>query len=251
MPQQVPQSVLAVLSDCTTDGALLFLPRQLPRPDYLAVDKVLKLAGGKWDRRAGAHIFGGDAAELIDAIILTGTIVDRKQEFGEFFTSRDLAQIVVMAGKVRPGMRVLEPSAGQGAIALAAKDAGAEVLAIEIQERNCAVLREKGFQFACATSDFLTINPKAPGMQFDAVLMNPPFAKRADVAHVLHALQFVKPGGILVAIMSAGIQFRREATTRALRQIIDDQDGEIRALPPDSFKTAGTGVNTCLVTIPC
>ena len=38
--------------------------------------------------------------------------------------------------------------------------------------------------------------------------MNPPFAEHADIRRVTHALDFLKPDGLLVAVMSAGAEFR-------------------------------------------
>lgn len=60
-------------------------------------------------------------------------------------------------------------------------------------------------------TDFLTITPDKWGRQYDAIVMNPPFERLQDIDHVRHAFRFLKPGGRLVAIMSAGSFF---ATSR-------------------------------------
>ncbi len=95
-------------------------------------------------------------------------------------------------------------------------------------------------------ADFLLI-PERPG--YDRVIMNPPFADKADIAHIRHALGFLRPGGILVSVMSAGVQFREDRTTAAFRELVTSSGGEITALPDGSFAESGTDVRTVLVTI--
>ena len=73
---------------------------------------------------------------------------------------------------------------------------------------------------------------------FNAILMNPPFAKAADIAHILHARRFLAPGGRLVAICAGG---PRQAA--ALQHLCEHWE----PLPPGTFKEQGTGVNTVLL----
>jgi 16S rRNA G1207 methylase RsmC len=91
-------------------------------------------------------------------------------------------------------------------------------------------------------SDFLSIEPR---QDYDRVVMNPPFENQQDIDHVLHALEFLRPGGRLVSIMSAGVLFRQNKKTVEFREMID----EITALPEGSFKLSGTNVNTSMVVI--
>jgi type I restriction-modification system DNA methylase subunit len=76
--------------------------------------------------------------------------------------------------------------------------------------------------------------------------MNPPFERQQDIDHVNHAWKFVMLGGRLVAIMSAGILFRENRKTKEFIEIVNTH-GYIERLPENSFRDAGTGVNTCLV----
>ena len=142
-------------------------------------------------------------------------------------------------------MRVLEPSAGLGAIARPVAARGASVDCIELDGQLAGRLRQAGFTVQAA--DFLEVPPRA---EYDRVMMNPPFASRADVKHVMHALGFLKPGGLLVAVMSAGAGFRDDNLTTGFRATVEERGGTITALPDDAFKESGTGVRTVLVTIP-
>ena len=63
---QVSQDVLAVLSRAETTGNELKLVDQLDRQLYTRTNKVLEAAGGKWDRKAQAHLFDIEAAIRLD-----------------------------------------------------------------------------------------------------------------------------------------------------------------------------------------
>lgn len=246
---QVTNDVLVVLSAARAEENRVTLVGQLDRALYTRVNKVLEAAGGKWDRKARAHVFGIPAADRIDEIILSGSVVVPKDEFN-FFPSPPavVVRLLELAG-VERGMRVLEPSAGQGAIAYACAAEGAIVDCYEVQQSNAFLLAMNAPHDLgeTKTADFLAVDPVAT---YDRVVMNPPFLKQADIKHVTHALKFLRPGGLLVAVMSAGVTFRSDARTSDFRELVEHRGGRIEPLPENSFKASGTGVNTVIVVIP-
>lgn len=147
------------------------------------------------------------------------------------------------------GLTVLEPSAGDGALAFPLAAKGCAVTAVEFQAAHIETLRADGRLVDVRLGDFLAEDPNIIG-RFDRVIMNPPFCDGRDIDHVRHALRFVAPGGLLVAVMSAGIAFKEDRKTVALRSLIESAGGRILDLPARSFAEAGTNVNTCIVTIP-
>ncbi|GBU18066.1 methyltransferase [Methylobacterium sp.] len=235
-----------MLDRATCEGNALSLVAlgQLDRKLYTDTNKVLEAAGGKWSRKAKAHLFDGDAAEAVEPIILTGEIVSRKVEFQQFYTPPDLAERVIAAAGILPGMWVLEPSAGRGALAIPALVAGGQVDCVELNRANAEHLDEAD-RFDVVCCDFLTV---ASERQYDRVVMNPPFTRDQDIRHVEHALKFLAPGGRLVAIMSGGVLFR-QGRAATFREMVAARGGTIEPLPADSFKASGTSVSTCLVTI--
>lgn len=243
MTVTISPEVLAVLDAATVTGNRLELTGQLDRKLYEQTNKILTLLGGKWNRAAKAHLFPGDAADVVTAAILAGEVVDTKRDFDAFFTPPDLACEVVRRADVQPGTTVLEPSAGEGALALAAHAAGGKVFCIEAQERHVQTLRGHGFE--AWWGDFLTRGVSA--QLFDRVVMNPPFSKQRDIVHVLHAHAFLRPGGRLVSIMSASVLFRTNALTQRFREHVAAHNGTIEPLASGSFREAGTMVNTVLV----
>lgn len=244
----VSTDVLQVLDRAQTDGPRLILTGTLDRKLYLDTDKVLKAAGGKWNRKERAHLFDSDAADAIEQIILTGQVTSAKQQFGYFPTPAPIVQQLIEHAAIEPGMRVLEPSAGRGAIALAAVRAGAVVDCVEIQPEHAnALAAERERNITVLVEDFLATDPRPV---YDRVVMNPPFARQADITHVKHAWQALKPGGRLVAVMSAGITFRQTSAAVAFRSRLEVLGGVLHPLPEGAFKESGTGVNTVIAVLP-
>lgn len=236
---KITQDVLEILSQGNTDGNKYFLPQiQLDRAMYVKVNKVLEAAGGKWNRSAKAHIFGYDAEQRMDEIILTGEVEVPKDEFEFFPTPERIVDMMFRQINMKEGDFVLEPSAGRGAIAFEAVARGAQVDCYELMDANFNYLNESG-KVHVEKADFMQIEPRA---EYDFVLMNPPFSKRQDVKHVEHAKKFLKKGGTLVAIMSAGVEFRQDKLTQEFRETV-----AIEKLPDGAFKESGTMVNTVMI----
>lgn len=243
---KVSNDVLAVLDRAETDGPALRLTGTLDRKLYLDTNKVLEAAGGKWNRASRAHLFPGDAADAVEQVILTCEVVSAKQEFGYFPTPAPTVQLLIEHARIKPGMTVLEPSAGRGAIAGPIAALGAHVDCIEIQRDNALAISNANIGRDLAVADFLECDPHPA---YDRVVMNPPFARQQDITHVTHALRFLKPEGLLVAVMAAGVTFRTGRAAQ-FRQLVADRGGSINALPEDAFKVSGTGVRTVVAVIP-
>lgn len=251
---RVSDDVLEVLSRATVDGNALTLIGQLDRAMYTKVNKVLEAAGGKWNRSAKAHVFDRPASDRVDEIILSGEVEVPKDEFNYFPSPPDVVARLIELAHIEPGMLVLEPSAGRGAIAFACAEVGATVDCIELMTDNyldlCDSIRLRGgphTAMLASPQDFMTLEPKPI---YDRVVMNPPFAKQQDIKHVLHALKFLKPDGLLVSVMASSVTFRDNKLTQDFRDLIRERGGDIEALPEGAFKQSGTMVRTVIVTIP-
>jgi len=166
-----------------------------------------------------------------------------------FPTPPELAVRMVELANITQGDYVLEPSAGTGRLvdAILAEGHAKHITAVEINHALADGVRSRVDRLA--VGDFLACSIATLGSHFHAILMNPPFAKGADVDHVNHALQFLAPGGRLVAIMSAGVSFRSDRKTRDFRALVERLGSSIEALPSGTFETSGTGVHTVLVVL--
>lgn len=182
---------------------------------------------------------------------------------GFFPTPKTLADQMAEIACINPGHMVLEPSAGLGHLADAVKRAqpNCVVHCIEPNYKMQEALRLKGYAFI--GSDFMaddwyiktptaSTHAAATG-RYDRIVMNPPFERGQDADHVRRAFAFLKPGGILVALTSAGPFFRSDNTSRWFRefcaanraQVIDVEAGAFTGA--DAFKQ--TGVPTKLLII--
>jgi len=193
---------------------------------------------------------GYDTTEAEDAPLFH---ITPAKDFGAFMTSPKVAAQVVEYARIMQGDRVLEPSAGKGALADRAREEGASVTCIELQPGLAHELRVVHGFTDVKQADFLTLDP-AHFTPFDRAVMNPPFDRGRDCDHVRHAYRFLKPGGVLVAIMSARAEWSEDKRHKALHRIID-QCAAIYGnrkwidLPPGSFAHAGTNVNTVILAI--
>lgn len=243
---EVKRDILDIIAQGTTEGKVYRLPEgRLDAGVYRHVNRVLEMLGGKWNRKAQAHLFPDDASDRVDALVLTGLVTDKKRELGFFETDPSVVRrMLALLGWEPLGLRIMEPSAGRGAIALPAARVGAVVDCIDIDPEHIEHLEKQKELHGVQEGDFLA----APPVQaYDAVLMNPPFAKSADIRHIMHAYQFLKPGGRLVAVASQGVRFRSTDLYKRFRVMVHESGGAFEDLPADSFKLAGTNVSTSLV----
>lgn len=236
-----------VFNRCTFGPTSLKLPEgNLARPLYVKVNKVIELAGGKWDKKSKLHVFPGDPRETLGMAIDKGEIRDVKKETQAFYTPADLAARVVEYADVE-GKSVLEPSAGHGALADACMKAGAaRVTCCEIDEKSQVVLANK--HYAVFGGDFLDFVAQEWGiLSYDRVVMNPPFTKSQDIKHIVAAYKMLASNGILVAIMSPGFTYKQDKLSKAFKEIVTEHGEILEELEAGAFKESGTNVKTVIV----
>lgn len=176
--------------------------------------------------------------------------------FGFYPTPPEIAEAIVRQVPWHEGQkRILEPSAGTGNFAYrlaepytahGEKTVRHVVDAIEIQSDLATALRNSGQLNRVTTADFLQVAPEAI---YDGIVMNPPFDRERDIDHVVHAMKFLKADGWLLAIMSAGVEFRETRKAAAFRKLLDKRNGWMVDLPRGAFSDVGTHVNTVLIGI--
>lgn len=191
------------------------------------------------------------------------------KRYGFFPTPDDAAERIIEGASfyIRPlegdrPLRVLEPSAGTGNLARRCvhNDQPGEdrfgrkidhvqqtvVDCVEIQPTLAAALTDEGIYNRVFCQDFLSLSPDTTGL-YDRIIMNPPFDRERDIDHVVHAMRFLKPKGQLVAIMSAGTEFRETRKAIAFRERMKKLNARWADLPAGSFSEVGTNVNTTMI----
>lgn len=164
-----------------------------------------------------------------------------------FPTPPTLARRMVELADIGATHSVLEPSAGMGNIAAVIRERFAELAVqtgVNLATLTCVEIstsladRLQRFGYNVRNADFLQCNGELG--EFDRVVMNPPFANGVDVIHVRHALNKLKVGGKLVAVVAGGP--RQKACLEPLADYWEE-------LPDGTFAEQGTNVRTVLLVI--
>lgn len=125
---------------------------------------------------------------MTSQLAFSGNPPTPKEALSQYDTPRRLASHMAGIAGARPGVRVLEPSAGLGSLADAAAARGASVTCVEIDADRVEFLRGSGYP--THHGDFLNTVRNADDDDRDVALMNPPCDGGQDLDHVLHALLF-------------------------------------------------------------
>lgn len=157
--------------------------------------------------------------------------------FNLFQTPPELAaRMVELAGDLSG--RILEPSAGLGRIYRAIRDrTDSDVTLVEQSADCCGELFASASNARLIQGDFLACDVDRLGGRFDRVIMNPPFKQGRDVKHVRHAVNMLKPGGVLVALCYDG----------ARQQCLRNEASHWEQIPAGTFE--GTRAASVLLTI--
>lgn len=160
---------------------------------------------------------------------------------GYFPTPKAVVERMIQLADIEPSHKVLEPSAGHGAIVDGILSAGVPWQNITLVEYNATLASILAHKYRLVyPGDFLEKTAWEIGGPFDRIIMNPPFEKGQDIKHIKHAITMLKPGGILVGICSGGTK-----QTEALQPLADSWE----ILPAGTFKESGTNVQSVLFTV--
>jgi tRNA1(Val) A37 N6-methylase TrmN6 len=97
---------------------------------------------------------------------------------------------------------------------------------------------------------FVQQSPWKGPQDFDLVVMNPPFHGTHFMDHVRKAFDHLKPGGRLRAVLPASAEVNESAKHQAFRAWALKHKDTWRMwteLPPESFASSGTNVQTVIL----
>lgn len=241
-----------ILKRCTVEGNLVKLPSvQLERNDYLEVKKALELIGGKWKGgKTQGFIFDEDPTDYLSHLC-HGDKINLKKEYQFFATPDCIAdQLVQLAFKTPYQIgKVLEPSAGDGAIikALHRYDPDLLVNYCELMELNLMKL-QKLENSICIGNDFLQLEISEEE-KFATIIANPPFSKNQDIDHVYKMIECLEEGGRLVSVMSNHWRFTSGKKEVEFQKLIAQSESKVIDIEEGAFKESGTNVSACILVI--
>lgn len=205
---------------------------------------------------------------------------------GEFYTPREVVQLMVRLLKPQEGMSVYDPCVGSGGMLIQAKQYVEECggnsrnLALYGQDNNGGVwaickinMLLHGIRDADIQNDDTLFNPlHVEGgklMQFDRVISNPPFSqnytseginfsgrfthgtcpetgKKADLMFAQHMLAVLKPDGMMATVMPHGVLFRGGEEKKIRQSFIESDHLEAVIGLPPNL-FYGTGIPACIL----
>lgn len=158
-------------------------------------------------------------------------------------TPKTMAKMMIEMAELNSKDWILEPSAGQGAIADEFPKNNPYTL-IELNHKNCEVLLKKGYMVI--QCDFLAFTSMA---EENKIIMNPPFSKQQDIDHILHAFELLKTDGILVSVVSESPFFRENRKSVQFREWLEINNAEIIKNDIGAFKESGAMVKTRIIKV--
>ena len=142
-------------------------------------------------------------------------------------------------------MKILEPSAGTGALVSAVLKVCPEAVVdcYELMPENREILQKQpgvrivGEDFsACENS-------------YDRIIANPPFAKNQDIVHVTDMYKHLNDGGEMAVITSRHWRFAEERICQKFRKWLSKVDALIEDIDEGEFKESGTSISTTIIFI--
>lgn len=242
-------SVEEILKHCTLEDNVLRLPQvQFNKKSYAEAKKWIEEAGGSWQGgKVQGFIFPFNP-ERVFSILNEGKRCNLAQDFQFFETPSDVADwLVMLAGGIHEHDKVLEPSAGRGALVRAIHRScpDAVVDCYEMMPENKELLSGLG-GINIIGDDF---TKSTIGKKYTKIIANPPFSGNQDIRHVRMMYDMLEPGGTLASITSAHWEFAEEKTCRDFRQWLEDVGGAKYEIESGAFKESGTGVRTLAIVI--
>lgn len=223
-----------------------YIEFKYPRPDDVRVKRLQKAgiyttedlteAVTQYDRLVKSAVTPPDK----DAIRLRDLLFKARlcQEGDIQFTPEALAKKVIALSGIDSDSRVLEPEAGIGSIADAAREITEHVDCIERMCDFCEILQLK--KHHVIANDLLETESEPV---YDAVLMNPPFSEECE--HIQKAFEFVRPGGSLVAVCSPAVEWKGTRKYTQFRDWLAEHPHSFSK--PSDGKFEMTGVNTVIL----
>lgn len=85
---------------------------------------------------------------------------------------------------------------------------------------------------------------KMNGVNYDRIIMNPPFSDRRDAAHIYHAFDLLADDGVMVAIAGEGVFFGKDKAAKEFQEWLDKVGAEITPLDAGTFNDPSLPVTT-------
>ncbi len=146
-----------------------------------------------------------------------------------------------------PRLKLLEPSAGEGAlIDMAANHIAQklEITSVELNKDKCELLKNNGFN--PIHGDFLTTEFDT---KFNLIIAAPPFKNNVDVHHIEKMYSLLEKQGVIVSLTTPYWVINNEEHQVKFREFLKDKKAKFEMLPDNTFTEKGKTVPTMILTL--
>lgn len=220
--------------------------------EYDEIKYLVESLGGHWREKNKGFVFDDDIVtvqkRLIELLNIRKIQVSDEKLFkikNQFYPTPDwLAVDMITRADIKSTDKVLEPSAGRGAILKHIAYKTNHYTAVEYNQSNVKCLRAQGFRVNHMSFEKYSKSTKA---KFDKVVMNPPFSNEMDLRHTILAYNLLKPGGRLVGLVAENSLYYDRSITKQFNRFIDRIGGTVLEVPHGTFKESGTNVDVAMI----
>lgn len=156
------------------------------------------------------------------------------------FTPTEVARQLVNLAMIDSNSKVLEPSAGTGAIADCIREVTQNVDVVECMSTFRELLQLKSYNLV--GDDFLEYHPIE---KYQAIIMNPPFSDEQN--HIKHAYSMLADGGTLVSISSPHWTFAGDKKSVEFRNWLDNETYYTKDLASGTFEMTGVSAKILVI----
>ena len=187
----------------------IYLTKELSRDEYLNIKKFLADFEIVWN--SAKQCFIGDKkiiSSLKESLTKGKNLISRKKDLHFYPTPKVILdfirdELLGFYDYQLENFSLLEPSAGEGAIADYFRKNFKEenITLVELFDANVEKLQSKGYK-NIIQGNFLELEIDK---KFDFIIMNPPFKRTEYIDHILKAYELLDENGELIAIMPSRI----------------------------------------------
>lgn len=234
----------------TLDNKFLVLrpENKLTDSEYNELKPVIESMGGHWREKVHGFTFPIDTSH-------TKAYTEKSEKTQFFPTPKAVAKRLIELSEIDKHSPhdhpfILEPSAGQGSLldALPTHINQREYV-VEPDAENAEVLRSKGHLVEETTFENFYKSHKKQLGTLDYVFMNPPFSESRDALHTMMAFDFLKEGGVLLAVVSENSMYYENDASRKFKHWLLDKHAYIEEIPYGTFKESGTNIDTVIIKV--
>ena len=236
-----------ILQNCKWDGEVLTMPQvQFDKKSYNTVKTWIEESFGSWNSQKQGFTWDFDANRVV-GILIQGKRCNLRQDYQFFATPDAVADLAASKfSSIKPNMKILEPSAGRGALINAVKRIcpNAIVDCYELMPENVQFLRNiEGASII--GEDFI----KECTGKYQRIIANPPFSGNQDIEHVYAMYNHLDVNGEMSVITSQHWKIGSDSKCKNFRKWLDDHEAQIQDIAAGEFKESGTGIQTTLIYI--